>query len=820
MFAGRREQWKRVVDRIRARNEGKGWYILTPPAEEAPWCAALDAVLASAVEASSIDDIASIPRGGGGAVVVLPPHAEEPSDLPPELRVVGSETCVYRSVVRAAAVAHRVFAEHDTSSAIAADLPDVLPEDAFDRLGLLHGTTHDGVAFRPMSSATSEVACALAATRLVALGITPSLPISYAMKRMHHVVRKPGREDESHDVSISVLGEWGGGEEGESLTLGQAIATGKVTMATVHSAMIQVALAVAALAVAGGVVHNDLHLNNVLMVKTADEFDHYVLDPELTRTLERCTFSPPPSAPSSAGGGRQYYRVPLNGYRVMLIDFGRASVRRGASFRYSAEGVFSRTLDVLATPLQTLAYMFAAGYAKGGRTFEVLSNSSLWKALSEEWCTFCDAPVRNRVHRSAPAAAPSVLRHGRFGDVLEAVHASVRSARRVDTTSAAHVEVSIRGLKHLPLAVGYCAFDAPDAFSRVILRAMERQAVDVAAPPAAAFPVLLPTFENTLTSATTPLRALAAMHAAMLRTRTLAVPSDYYMRFMDVGLPGVTKVLSPPSPSSPLTDDVREDGLREWGRYYGGFYRELFAGPVSRRGVSFRIGGGRAGEGEEEVEGEGLVLHLSSGRRFVDRAATSPSPVSPLPPHPRPPPPPPPPTARNVAASFVFDSGARVEVEDEGRRGRVVYYGGEDEEGREVAALPGASFVVPIDALHCAVVGTEEGAVIDATGRVLTNVPYLKPIPSPPTFSFAIDRGSFGVAWEWSGGEKGRGTGVSLFAAATFEEFARKVYAEDADDPITHVEFATFAARERRRRGEEGEGEGDGGKRRRVIRRT
>lgn len=783
-----------VAGRISAMETVRSW-LLTVLDEHLgdTLCANLDPVIASIMHASSFEDAASaIPLSSRRAALSLRLEDAEPSD-DKRLAAWGANSCVYKSTLPGSiSVAHRVFSEHDADPLAVVDFVDAAADDVFDRMGLWHGTTKEGVAFRPMTAAMCEVACALIATRLVAERVTPSLPITYAMKRMHHAVKYPNGTEKDHGVSISMLGEWasGGRTEDRGITLEEAIRTEKVHAGNISPLMVQIVLAISAMAVAGGVVHNDLHTNNILLVHTDDSHDCYVFDPEVQHDLERCTFSRT-FPPVLEDIGKTYFRVPLHGYRVMLIDFGRVSIRRGDTFRYCTEGVFGRTLDVLATPIQSLAFLFAWAAHYDDSIFRVLKASTVWQALREQPCTFCDGPTRNRARADVEGLGDSTLARLPFGDMLHTVVASsLLDALRTKSVQEGRIPprgiFNLHPLTHLTLAIGLCAFDDTLALSIVALQALLPFAASAEECDGATFPLLLTPFDNTL-SDTTPLRELSRMYTQAKAEGRLHVPNDYYMERMNILDHGMVKVRAPPS-SPFLADDVAEDGSRRWEGYYGDFYETLSVGPVADAAMSFPI---KAKADAEEREGAGhFVVHFASGARFADDSVVSVGRLRPLPPATAPPPPataPPPPTARMTRRTFTFETGAVVDASS----GAVVFRGPGEEGGAGrtlTSPFTPPPFIAPVNGLYCIVVGQTQGVLLDHTGKAIRTLRYREPFAIGPTFTFAVDRASIGVAWRIES-EGEMFSCVSLFSAFPFDEITQMVYPESLYGPLTHVEF-------------------------------
>jgi hypothetical protein len=216
------------------------------------------------------------------------------------------------------------------------------PHEYVAETDFVEGTTSSGTDFVTRASSVIELVCGVLTTRLVTNQISPFFPLTLAVG--------------SNDKTVGMVME----------NAGQTLASTflKLSPQEIDSILIQAVLAVGAMGCAAGIVHNDLHAQNVLVQNVAESDEqelYFSFGSPSTPCIFECSNAGSSSAPSSKP---LQFKIPLHGRRVSIIDFGLASVKRrdgSVMLASDAMGVFSP--EQAAVFMADLFMLWAALYA-------------------------------------------------------------------------------------------------------------------------------------------------------------------------------------------------------------------------------------------------------------------------------------------------------------------------------------------------------------------------------------------------------------------------------------------------------------------------
>lgn len=408
----------------------------------------------SQVNVSSIDP-ASTASWGSGLLAAILPAAFMPStrqDTKLDLDRDGQTDVVLRMFGR----------DPDDSESERPTSDD--PHEYVAETDFVEGTTSSGTDFVTRASSVIELVCGVLTTRLVTDQISPFFPLTLAV----------GINDETVGMVME--------NAGQPLTS----VFFELSPQEVDSVLIQAVLAVGAMGCAAGIVHNDLHAQNVLVQNVArgDEQEMYVsLGHPATPCIFECSDVGSDAAPSSKP---LLFKIPLHGRRVSIIDFGSASVKRrdgSVMLASDAMGVFSP--EQAAVFMADLFMLWAALYALDPHK---LIGSRVGRALLNLPIK-CSTMANNR-SRAWYEDETKILMDGTFHHLLE-IHSYLTTDERTARLG--------QNLPHISNIVKCIVCDVP--FERLLNRILiPFMSQDELKPGRIVYPVLFPRVSNALFS--------------------------------------------------------------------------------------------------------------------------------------------------------------------------------------------------------------------------------------------------------------------------------------------------------------------------------
>lgn len=327
----------------------------------------------------------------------------------------------------------------------------------------VEGTTSSGTDFVTRASSMIELVCGVLTTRLVTDQISPFFPLTLAVGLS--------------DTTVGMVME----HAGKPLTS----VFSDLSPQEVDSILIQTILAVGAMGCAAGIIHNDLHADNVLVqdVGKDDEQElYFLLGHPTTPCIFECSDATGPGAAPSSKPLR--FKIPLHGRRVSVIDFGSASVKRrdgSVMLASDAMGVFSP--EQAAVFMADLFLLWAALYALdphtliGSRVGRVVLNLPIK----------CSTMANNR-NRAWYEDETKIVMDGTFHHLLE-IHGYLTTDERTAALG--------NNLPHISNIVKCIVCDVP--FERLLNRILiPFMSHDEPRPGRIVYPVLFPRISNAL----------------------------------------------------------------------------------------------------------------------------------------------------------------------------------------------------------------------------------------------------------------------------------------------------------------------------------
>jgi hypothetical protein len=189
-----------------------------------------------------------------------------------------------------------------------------------------------------VSSSMIESTIGVLVSRLVQYQLSPFFPITFGMGK--YTLRW-----DSHVVQFSE--HRGQMNLGEYLKMNRA----KLDQDLTNSLFMQILLGLGALSCALGVVHNDLHFGNIMVMEVDhDKQYHFKHDKTHPLCINQCesTLSHPQTYPDT-------YAIPTNGIEITIIDFGMCTlVNNNKTYRNPGTGPWSNT-----DPLKDIKFVLA-----------------------------------------------------------------------------------------------------------------------------------------------------------------------------------------------------------------------------------------------------------------------------------------------------------------------------------------------------------------------------------------------------------------------------------------------------------------------------